>query len=357
MRGGATTAARLHARLNPAGAPLGVGVIGAGRIGSIHARLLAGEVPGAHVAAVNDARPEAARALGAELGVQTLPTAEDLLAAPDVNAVAICSSTDSHAALLLAAAEAGKPVFCEKPVSLDLEEMDRALGAVEEAGVPFQIGFNRRFDRSHASVRAAVADGSVGEPHLVRITSRDPEPPPLSYVLVSGGIFLDMTIHDFDMARFVTGSEVTEVFARGALRMQESYARARDVDTAVVTLTHESGCLTVIDNSRQAAYGYDQRVEVLGSRGMAASENPSAHSGLVRTAEGTRTSVPQAFFFERYRQSYVAQWTAFVEAIAAGEPPPVTTRDARAPLVIGLAARRSLEEGRPVRVEEVAALR
>ena len=235
--------------------------------------------------------------------------------------------------------------------------MDRALGAIEEAGVPFQIGFNRRFDPSHASVRAAVAAGTVGEPHLVRITSRDPEPPPLSYVLVSGGIFLDMTIHDFDMARFVTGSEVTEVFARGALRMQESYAQAHDVDTAVVTLTHESGCFTVIDNSRQAVYGYDQRVEVLGSRGLAASENPFAHSGLVRTAEGTQSAVPQGFFVERYRQSYVAQWTAFVRAIAAGEPPPVTTRDARAPLVIGLAARRSLGEGRPVRVEEVAPLR
>jgi myo-inositol 2-dehydrogenase/D-chiro-inositol 1-dehydrogenase len=357
MRGGATPAAREHARTTPGGAPLGVGVIGAGRIGSTHARLLAGEVPGAHVAAVNDARPEAARALGAELGVQTLPTAEALLASPDVNAVAICSSTDSHAALLLAAAEAGKPVFCEKPVSLDLEDMDRALDAIEDAGVPFQIGFNRRFDPSHASVRAAVAAGTVGEPHLVRITSRDPEPPPLSYVLVSGGIFLDMTIHDFDMARFVTGSEVTEVFARGALRVQESYARAHDVDTAVVTLTHESGCLTVIDNSRQAVYGYDQRVEVLGSRGMAASENPFAHSGLVRTAEGTRTPVPQAFFFERYRTSYVAEWTAFVEAVAAGKRPPVTTRDARAPLVIGLSARRSLEEGRPVRVDEVDSIR
>jgi myo-inositol 2-dehydrogenase / D-chiro-inositol 1-dehydrogenase len=353
VRGGATTTAREHARPNPAGAPLGVGLIGTGRIGSTHARLLAAEVPGAHVAAVNDARPEAAQALGAELGVRTLPTAEELLAAPDVDAVAICSSTDSHAALLLAAAEAGKPVFCEKPVSLDLDDMDRALAAVEEAGVPFQIGFNRRFDPAHASVRAAVVAGTVGEPHLVRITSRDPEPPPLSYVFVSGGIFLDMTIHDFDMARFVSGSEVVEVFARGALRVQEAYARAHDVDTAVVTLTHESGCLTVIDNSRQAAYGYDQRVEVLGSRGMAASENPLSHSALVRTAEGTRTAPPQGFFLERYRQSYVRQWTAFVAALDAGEAPPVTTHDARAPLVIGLTAQRSLDEGRPVQVEEV----
>ena len=357
MSAPATTAARGKPVRGASGPPLGIGVIGAGRIGSTHARLLTSEVPGARVAAVNDTRTEAARALADELGVRTVPSADDLLAAPEVDAVAICSSTDTHAALLLAAAEAGKPVFCEKPVSLELDEMDRALGAIEDAGVPFQIGFNRRFDPSHASVRAAVADGTVGEPQLVRITSRDPEPPPLSYVLVSGGIFLDMTIHDFDMARFVTGSEVVEVFARVALRFEQSYAQARDVDTAVVTLTHESGCLTVIDNSRRAPYGYDQRVEVLGARGLAASENPFAHSGLVRTSEGTRTAVPRAFFLERYRDSYVREWTAFVEAVAAGEPPPVTTRDARAPLVIGLAAQRSADESRSVRVEEVAALR
>jgi myo-inositol 2-dehydrogenase / D-chiro-inositol 1-dehydrogenase len=353
----ATTAARREPVRGPSGRPLGIGVIGTGRIGSTHARLLAAEVPGARVAAVHDTRPEAAQALGDELGVPTLPSAAELLRAPDVDAVAICSSTDTHAALLLAAAEAGKPVFCEKPVSLDMAEMDRALRAVEAAGVPFQVGFNRRFDPAHASVRAAVTEGVVGEPHLVRITSRDPDPPPLAYVLVSGGIFLDMTIHDFDMARFVTGSEVVEVFARGALRHEPSYAEAHDIETAVVTLTHESGCLTVIDNSRRAPYGYDQRVEVLGSRGLAASENPVSHSGLVRTAEGTRTAVPRAFFLERYRESYVRQWTAFARAVAAGEPPPVSTRDARAPLVIGLAAQRSHDEGRPVRVEEVAGLR
>src|SRR6185312_9073158 len=183
----------------------------------------------------------------------------------DLDAVAICSSSDTHVDLLLAAAEAGKAVFCEKPVSLDLRELDRALGAIDAAGVPFQIGFNRRFDPAHASVREAVVSGAVGEPHLVRISSRDPAPPPLEYVKASGGLFLDMMIHDFDMARFVTGSEVVEVFARGAVRVDPAIEAEGDIDTALVTLVHSNGCLTAIDNSRRAAYGYDQRVEVFGS--------------------------------------------------------------------------------------------
>jgi myo-inositol 2-dehydrogenase / D-chiro-inositol 1-dehydrogenase len=334
-------------------APIGIGMIGTGRIGTTHARLLAVQVPGARVTAVNDARPEKVRAVSDELGARVEPSAEELLAATDVDAVAICTSTDTHAGLIVAAARAGKPIFCEKPVSLELAELDRALAAVEEAGVPFQIGFNRRFDPAHASVREAVANGTVGVPHLVRISSRDPEPPSLAYVMVSGGIFLDMTIHDFDMARFVTGSEVEEVYARGVLRVEESFAQAGDVDTAVVTLTHEDGCLTLIDNSRRAAYGFDQRVEVFGSRGMAASENPLAHSGVVRTRAGTQAPPPRAFFLDRYRESYLRQWSAFVAALQTGEAPPVTTQDARAPLVSGLAARRSLEESRPVRIEEV----
>ena len=245
-------------------------------------------------------------------------------------------------------------MFCEKPVSLDLAEVDRALGAIDAAGVPFQIGFNRRFDPAHASVREAVVSGAVGEPHLVRISSRDPEPPPLDYVKSSGGLFLDMMIHDFDMARFVTGSEVVEVFARGALRIEPSFAQAGDIDTALVTLVHEDGCLTAIDNSRRAAYGYDQRVEVFGSDGMAVSENPRAHTGAVVTADGERRPPNPYFFLERYLPSYVREWQAFVEAVKTGTTPPVSTGDARAPLVIGLAALRSLREGRPVRTEEVA---
>jgi myo-inositol 2-dehydrogenase/D-chiro-inositol 1-dehydrogenase len=187
----------------------------------------------------------------------------------------------------------------------------------------------------------------------VRITSRDPAPPPIEYVRVSGGIFLDMTIHDFDMARFVTGSEVVEVFARGAVRIDPAFGEADDVDTAVVMLTHENGCLTTIDNSRQAVYGYDQRVEVFGSEGLAASDNPLAHTGVQRDASGTRAATLPYFYLERYTPSYVNEWEAFVDALSSGKTPPVTTRDARPPLAIGLAAWRSVREGRSVRIEEI----
>jgi myo-inositol 2-dehydrogenase / D-chiro-inositol 1-dehydrogenase len=333
--------------------PVRIGVIGVGRIGRMHAELLARQVPGAELAMVHDAFPATADAVGAELGVPAAATVEELLHSPDVDAVAICASTDTHADLLVAAARAGKPAFCEKPISLDLGEVDRALAAVEEAGIAVQIGFNRRFDPAHQSVARAVADGTIGDVHLVRISSRDPAPPPLEYVKGSGGIFLDMTIHDFDMARYVTGSEVVEVYACGAVRVDPSFAEAGDVDTAVVTLTHANGCLTVIDNSRQAVYGYDQRVEAFGALGMAASENPLAHTGIVRTAQGTSAPALPHFFLDRYVPSYLREWEAFVATVRDGTTPPVTAADGRAPLVIGLAAWRSLRGTRPVRVEEV----
>ncbi|MBV9685484.1 MAG: inositol 2-dehydrogenase, partial [Solirubrobacterales bacterium] len=318
------------------------------------AELIAHQVPGAALAAVYDAHEPAARDVAAELGVPAAATAEEIFDS-DLDAVAICSSSNTHVDLLIAAARAGKAVFCEKPVSLDLAELDRALRAIEVAGVPFQVGFNRRFDPGHASVRQAVVAGAIGEPHLVRISSRDPAPPSPDYVKSSGGLFLDMMIHDFDMARFVTGSEVAEVFARGSVRVEPWFAEAHDVDTALVTLVHADGCLTAIDNSRRAAYGYDQRVEVFGSAGMAVSENPPVHAGAVITAEGERRPPHPYFFLERYLPSYMREWQGFVEAVKTGTVPPVSTGDARAPLLIGLAALRSLRDGRPVRVEEVQA--
>jgi myo-inositol 2-dehydrogenase/D-chiro-inositol 1-dehydrogenase len=331
-----------------------IGLIGAGRIGRMHAELLARRVAGAAVGVVHDVHTPFAVEVGGMLGVPVAATVDEVLSS-DIDAVAICSSADTHVDLMVAAAEAGKAVFCEKPVSLDLVELERALGAVEAAGVPFQVGFNRRFDPAHASVREAVISGAVGEPHLVRISSRDPAPPPLEYVKSSGGLFLDMMIHDFDMARYVTGTEVVEVFARGAVRIEPSIAQVGDIDTALVTLVHDDGCLTAIDNSRQAAYGYDQRVEVFGSEGMAVSENPRAHTGAVITAEGERRPPNPYFFLERYLPSYVREWRAFVETVKDGVPSAASTADARAPLVIGLAALRSLREGRPVRTEEVHA--
>jgi myo-inositol 2-dehydrogenase/D-chiro-inositol 1-dehydrogenase len=333
-------------------APISVGVIGAGRIGRLHAELLARRIPGASLGAVYDVHQPFARDVASDLDVPAAASVEEILDA-DVDAVAVCSSADTHVELIVAAAQAGKAIFCEKPVSLDLHELDRGLEAVRRAGVPFQIGFNRRFDPAHASVAEAVAAGRIGDPHLVRISSRDPEPPSLEYVRTSGGLFLDMMIHDFDMARFVTGSEVVEVFARGAIRVRPDFAGAGDVDTAVVTLVHANGCLTAIDNSRRAAYGFDQRVEVFGSLGMAASENPPAHTGVVTTAAGAQRPPLPHFFLERYLASYEREWQAFIDALRAGSAPPVDLQDARATLVIGLAAWHSLREGRPVTLDEL----
>ncbi|WP_220454050.1 inositol 2-dehydrogenase [Nocardioides immobilis] len=332
--------------------PVRVAVLGTGRIGRMHAELLAREVHGATVPAVADVVPGVAARLGADLGVDA-GSIDEVLASSDVDAVAICSSTDTHVDLVVRAAEAGKAIFCEKPVSLDLAEVDRALSAVEAAGVPFMVGFNRRFDPGHASVREAVRSGALGDLHMLRITSRDPAPPPPEYVAVGGGIFLDMTIHDFDMARFVVGSEVVEVFARGAVRIDPRIGDAGDVDTAVVVLTHADGTLTTIDNSRQAVYGFDQRLEAFGAAGMAVSDNPPRHAGWIRTAGATTGQPLPWFFLDRYLPSYRNEWAAFVSFVRDGGPSPVDAASGRAPVVIGLAATRSLREGRPVAIEEV----
>lgn len=327
-----------------------VGVAGVGRIGSMHASILARQIPRATVVAVADAFPETAAAVADDLRVR-VSSVDDLLAASDVDAVAICTSSDTHVDLIVRAAEQGKAVFCEKPLSLDIAEVDRALAAVEAAGVPFMVGFNRRFDPGHRSVRRAVESGAIGEVHLARITSRDPSPPPVSYIAVSGGIFVDMTIHDFDMAEYLVGSPVVEVFAKGAVLIDPAIGEAGDVDTAVVVLTHANGAMTTIDNSRQAVYGYDQRAEVLGSAGLATSENILKDNGRVFTASGSSGANLQDFFLDRYRESYVNEWLEFIDYVADGGPSPVPGTAGRAPVVIGLAAWQSVREGRPVAID------
>ena len=232
-------------------------------------------------------------------------------------------------------------------------QVDRGIEAVRAAGIAVQVGFNRRFDPSHRSVRERVAAGDVGDVHLVRITSRDPAPPPIAYIEVSGGIFNDMTIHDFDMARFVTGSEVVDVFAYGAVLVDPAIGAAGDLDTAVVTMRHENGAITTIDNSRQAVYGYDQRVEVFGSGGMVMSDNPLTTTTVYRNADGGHQSTVPYFFLDRYVPSYIAEWEAFAAMVRDGTPSPVTIADGRAPLALGLAAALSAREGRLVAVSEV----
>lgn len=335
--------------------PLRIAVLGTGRIGALHVDLLLNRLTGAAVPVVFDAYAPAAEAVAARHGISVAASAEAAIEHPDVDAVAICSSTDTHVDLMVRAARAGKAIFCEKPISLDLNRVDDALAEVEQLGVPLQIGFNRRFDPSHRAVRDAVSSGAVGDVHLVRISSRDPAPPPVAYIKVSGGIFLDMTIHDFDMARYVTGSEVVSVFARGAVRVDPAIGEAGDIDTAVIVLEHANGAITTIDNSRQAVYGYDQRVEVFGSTGMARSENPFQHTATISDASGTRASTIPYFFLDRYIPSYLAEWESFLDYARNGGPSPVSGRDGRAPLLVGLAAWKSIREGRAVTIAEIEA--
>lgn len=330
-----------------------IGLLGVGRIGSMHAELIARRVDGATVSVVYDVAGEVAQQVALDVGARVAASPDELMQADDVDAIAICSSTDTHIDYLVAAAESGKTTFIEKPLSLDLAEVDRGIAAVEASGIAVQVGFNRRFDASHNLVAERVAAGDVGEPHLVRITSRDPSPPPISYVIVSGGIFLDMTIHDFDMARFVTASPIVEVFATGAVRVDPAIGDAGDLDTVVIVMTHASGAITTIDNSRQAVYGYDQRVEVFGSAGMVASENPLTTTTIFRGVKGAEMSPVPNFFLDRYIPSYLAEWSAFAAVVRDGKPSPVTLQDGRAALVAGLAAVRSVTEGCPVRLDSV----
>lgn len=329
-----------------------IGVVGLGRIGRMHAGLLARDVEHAEVVAVTDAVEDVADDVAAELGVAKASGPAAVFGRDDVDAVVICAPTPTHVDLVIAAAEAGKAVFCEKPLSLDLADTDRALEAVEAEGVLLQVGFNRRFDPGHAAVRAAVANGEIGSPEIVRITSRDPAPPSIEYLRSSGGIFRDQTIHDFDMARYLTASEVVRVYATGAVRVDPEIGQLGDLDTVAIILHHADGCLTQIDNSRRSVYGFDQRVEVFGARGVASSENLPAHGAVVRTETGARAAALPWFFLERYLPSYVRQWEAFVTAVRGEAEVPVTGADARAALVLGLAAAASREQGRPVAVEE-----
>jgi myo-inositol 2-dehydrogenase/D-chiro-inositol 1-dehydrogenase len=332
---------------------LRIGVLGCGRIGRLHAELIAGRVDGLALSAVFDVVDGVAHDTAARFGGRVAETPESLIDGDDVDAVAICSSTDTHIDLLVAAAAAGKPVFIEKPLSLDLAQVDRGVAAVDAAGISVQVGFNRRFDPSHRAVRDRVRCGDIGDVHLCRITSRDPAPPPIAYIEVSGGIFNDMTIHDFDMARFVTGSEVVDVFAHGTVLVDQAIGAAGDFDTVVVTMRHENGAITTIDNSRRAVYGYDQRVEVFGSAGLAMSDNPLSTTTVYRNAAGGHQSTVPYFFLDRYIPSYIAEWEAFRDMVRDGSPSAVSIADGRAPLALGIAALTSAREGRIVAVTEV----
>src|SRR5262245_17069794 len=282
---------------------LNVGLIGAGRIGKLHAENITTRIRSARLAVVADVNLQVGREVAERFNIRTA-TADyhDLLADSSIDAVAICSATNTHAQIIQEAAAAGKHIFCEKPIDLDLKRIQQALDAVERSGVKLQVGFNRRFDPSFAKVRELVATGKIGTPHIVRVTSRDPAPPPIEYVKVSGGIFLDMTIHDFDMVRFLSGSEAEAVYAVGDALIDPEIARAGDVDTTIVTMRLRNGALATIDNSRKAVYGYDQRVEVFGSAGMVTVSNRTPDNHIFANSDGVHSARPQFFFLERYQE-------------------------------------------------------
>jgi myo-inositol 2-dehydrogenase/D-chiro-inositol 1-dehydrogenase len=333
---------------------LQAGIIGAGRIGKIHARSLAFLIPEAQAAAIADVDVGEARQTADRLRIaRAVSDYREILADRQIQAVVICAPTPMHSALIEEAAAAGKHIFCEKPIDHDLARIDAALAAVKRAGVKLQIGFNRRFDANFARVRKAVAEGEIGEPQLLHIVSRDPGPPPLSYVKSSGGIFMDMTIHDFDMARFLIGAEVEEVYTQAAVTVDPAIGQAGDLDTAVVLLKFANGVIGTIDNCRKAVYGYDQRVEVLGKKGAAASQNNYPNSVIFSGGEAIRRDLPLNFFLERYAESFVTEMRLFVEAVLEDKPTPVGGADGRAPVVMARAARKSCDEHRPVRLAEV----
>ena len=331
---------------------LRIGIIGAGRIGRLHANNLKNRVQGAELVAISDVYEPAAKEVAASLGIIPYSDYHDILSDPSIDAVFICSSTDTHSLISIEAAKAGKHIFCEKPIDHDLGKIESVIQAVKASGVKYQVGFNRRFDRNFKRVHEAVKEGSVGDVHIVKVTSRDPEAPPLSYVKTSGGIFLDMAIHDFDMVRYLTGSEVVEVSAFGACLVNPEIGDVGDVDTCTIMLKFENGALSVIDNSRQAVYGYDQRIEVFGSKGCITADNETSNNTTLYTADAVTREKPLWFFLERYNDAYIAEEQSFVEACLNDREPLVGVNDGLQPVLIGLAAKEScVKGGAPVKLE------
>jgi len=327
-----------------------IGLFGAGRIGRTHAKAVS-TIPGAELVAVYDPDPQATSFLVNRYGTEAASETDQLLANPSIDAVLICTPTDSHAALVEAAAHAGKAILCEKPIDLDLGRARACLQVVAERGATMAIGFQRRFDRHFRALKQRIEAGEIGDPELVQITSRDPGPPPQDYVLRSGGLFRDMMIHDFDMARFILGKEFVRVAAAGSVLVQSRIGEAGDVDTASATLATADERLCVITNSRRATYGYDQRVEVHGSKGMIAVGNPHPTAVTLADASGFRADRLVDPFMERYADAYRAEIEAFCDSVSAGKPPSPDGNDGLQALLLADAAARSLREGQSVAVE------
>lgn len=325
------------------------GLLGAGRIGQIHGRSVAAH-KSASLAAITDVDAKAVAALAQETGASVAKSAADILADKSIDAVLICTPTDTHADLIEQAAKAGKAVFCEKPVDLSADRVRACLKVVAETKAPLMIGFNRRFDPSFASLQQRLRAGEVGSPEIVTILSRDPAPPPVSYIARSGGLFRDMMIHDLDMARFLLGEEPVEVSALASCLVDPEIGKAGDIDTAVVTLRTARGKLAQISNSRRATYGYDQRIEVHGSGGMLRAQNMFPTTVERADSRGFATDPVMHFFLERYLPAYRAEIDAFIAGVTAGKPLNPSGEDGLNALLLADAAEASLKSGKSVKV-------
>jgi myo-inositol 2-dehydrogenase/D-chiro-inositol 1-dehydrogenase len=330
------------------------GVIGVGRIGKIHIENLAHRLPETKVIAIADVFEDELESVAGKYGIsQAVKDHQGIIENPEVDAIVICSPTDTHSQIIQQSAECGKHVFCEKPVDLSPEKIIKSNKVIEKSGVKFQVGFNRRYDPNFYKIYQTVKEGKIGKPQVLKITSRDPAPPPLAYLKVSGGMFLDMTIHDFDMARYLMDSEVVEVYTTAKVLVDPIFDQAEDVDTAVTILKFETGAIGTIDNSRQAVYGYDQRVEVFGSEGMVAVDNNKPDTHVFLNKEGANSSLPLNFFMDRYTESYLREMEAFIDCIRNNKPPGVSGRDGLLSVIIGMAAKQSCQENRPVKISEI----
>jgi myo-inositol 2-dehydrogenase / D-chiro-inositol 1-dehydrogenase len=332
---------------------LNVALLGAGRIAGVHATAISTN-PGSRLVAVSDINADAAAKLAAEYGAE-VRTTDAILADKSINAVLIATSTDTHSDLIERATAAGKAVLCEKPVDLSLDRALACQKVVASNGRPVMIGFNRRFDPNFAALKAALDKGEIGKAELLSITSFDPAPPPVAYIKVSGGLFRDMMIHDFDMANFIFGAVPVSVSATGSCIVDPAIGAAGDVDTAVVTLSYADGRIAVIKNSRRAVYGYDQRVELLGSEGLLQAQNMLENTVVKSTTAGVTGAKPTYFFLERYMPAYRAEWAAFVTAVGEGGPLPVTLADGVAALAMAEAASLSQSSGRTVILKDIFA--
>jgi len=334
---------------------MNIGIIGAGRIGKVHGESVMRFVKNATVKAIADPfMNEETIAWAKGMGINEIYTDyHDILNDKDIQIVLICSSTDTHSKISLEAIAAGKHIFCEKPIDHDVNKIKEVIDALKNSNVKYQVGFNRRFDHNFMAAREAVKAGKIGDLNILKICSRDPGAPPVSYIKVSGGIFLDMTIHDFDMVRFMSGDEVEEVYAIGGVLVDPAIGEAGDIDTAIITLKLKSGALAVIDNCRRATYGYDQRVEAFGSLGQVAIGNDTDSLAVISNADGVTSEKPKLFFLERYMGAYTAEVHSFIQAVENDTPTEVGVVDGLKPVLIGLAAKLALKENRPVKIKEI----